>query len=270
MKTFKSLTALALAVIILSAGSSTYFSAGSLKAPKLLSVKNAYNGVLIKWKKVNNATSYKIYVKSSKSFKKAATVKNALSFTHKGTKSKKTYTYKIKAFGNNSSSAFSNAKSVYRVKTPTLTVKNTSKGVKSSWTKINGATRYTLLYKKSGSSKFKTAYSGKKRSFTDDNLFPGTKYTFKVKAKIKSKSSAYSKKTDMIFLEQPTLSAEELLDMKGIHLNWSKVQGADGYRIYRSFKYKNSYKKIADIKGVSSKYYLDESVKNSKLPTQIN
>lgn len=161
--------------------------------------------------------------------------------------------------------------SVSALKTPKLTVKNTSKGVKASWSKIKGAAKYTLLYKKYGAKKFKTAYRGKKRSFTDDNLASGTKYVFKVKAKSKKKSSAYSKTSAIVYLEQPTLQeAEELLDMKGIHLKWSKSKGADGYRIYRSLKYKNSYKKIAMIKGVSENSYLDETVKDTKRPTQIN
>lgn len=155
------------------------------------------------------------------------------------------------------------------VKTPKLTVKNTAKGVKASWSKVKGAKKYTLLYKKRGAKKYKTAYSGKKLSFTNDNLSPGAKYVFKVKAKTKTKSSAYSKKSEIMYLTRPSIQAEEYLDMKGIYVSWNKVKGASGYRIYRSLKYKTSYKKIATV-SATEKSYLDESVKDPKKPTQIN
>lgn len=153
---------------------------------------------------------------------------------------------------------------------PKITVKNSAKGVKISWKKIKGATKYVVKYKKSTAKKFKTAYSGKKLSYTDDNLSPGTKYTFKVKAMKNKVSGSYSKKASILYLDQPTLHAEELLDMKGITLTWSKVKGAKGYRIYRSLKSKNSYTKIATIANASTKYYLDTTVKDTKTPTQIN
>lgn len=153
---------------------------------------------------------------------------------------------------------------------PKLTVKNTSKGVKASWSKTKGAVKYNLLYKKEGAKKYIKAYSGKKTSFTKKKLNSGVKYLFKVKAKTKKKTSAYSAPSKIPFLKTPTLKeAEEKLDMKGIYLSWSKVKGADGYRIYRSLKYKNSYKKVATVEK-SVNVYLDETVKDEKNPTQIN
>lgn len=270
MKTFKSFTSLLLAIIITGSCFFAAFAAGALKAPKLTSVKNAYNGVCVKWNKVEGAESYKIYAKSSKSFKQVGSVKDTNIFIHKGTKSKRVYTYKVKAFNSESSSAFSNKKSVYRVKTPKLKISNASKGVKASWSKIKGATKYTLLYKKAGAKKFKTSYSGKKLKFTDDNLNSGSSYVFKVKAKIKKKSSAYSKASEITYLERPELrQAEELIDMNGIQLRWSAVKGADGYHIYRSLKYKNAYKRILSVNSAITAH-MDKTVKNEKNPTQIN
>ena len=155
-------------------------------------------------------------------------------------------------------------------KAPKLTLSNTSKGIKASWSKVKKATKYVLKYKKSSAKKYKTAYSGKKVKFTDDNLSPGVTYTFKVKAVAKKKSSAYSKAVKIIYLEKPQLSAEEQINMEGITLTWRKVKGAKGYRIYRSLKSQNSYKKIATIKNGSTKKYLDTTVKDKKIPTQIN
>lgn len=161
----------------------------------------------------------------------------------------------------------------FAVKTPaapSLTVKNSSNGIKASWKKVKGATKYVLKVKKSTSSKYRTSYSGKKTSFNDDNLSPGVKYDFKVKAVAGKKSGSYSKKASLTFLDKPTLEAEELLDMKGITLTWTKVKGAKGYRIYRTLRSKNSYSKIATITSGSTNYYLDTTVKDENNPTQIN
>lgn len=157
-----------------------------------------------------------------------------------------------------------------KIKAPKLTVKNSSKGVKISWAKRKGAVKYKLYYKKEGSSKYKKAYSGKMLKYTAAKLTSGVKYSFKIKVKTKKNTSAFSKPSEIVFLKQPKLSAEEKLDMAGIHLSWKKVKGAQGYRIYRSLKYKNSYKKITTLKGNSTLYYFDKSVKDKKTPTQIN
>ena len=129
-----------------------------------------------------------------------------------------------------------------------LTVTNTAKGVKVSWTKVKGASKYLVKYKLSTAKSYKNAYKGKKTSFTDDNLSPGKVYNFKVRVYKNKKWSAYTKAKSIMFLDRPELNAEELLDMEGITLEWHKVKGAKLYKIYRSVKSKNSFKKIAEVK----------------------
>ncbi len=129
-----------------------------------------------------------------------------------------------------------------------LTVKNTANGVKVSWKKVKGATKYVLKYKLSTAKSYKVAYKGKKTSFTDDNLSPGKIYSFKVKAYKNKKAGSYTKAKSVMFLDRPELNAEELVDMDGITLEWYKVKGAKIYKIYRSLKSANSFKKIAEVK----------------------
>ncbi|MCH5298545.1 MAG: Ig-like domain-containing protein [Ruminococcus sp.] len=133
-----------------------------------------------------------------------------------------------------------------------LTVANTAKGVKVSWNKVKGASKYLVKYKLSTAKSYKTAYKGKKTSFTDDNLAPGKVYSFKVRVYKNKKWSAYTKAKKIMFLDRPQLNAEELLDMDGITLEWDKGKGAKLYKIYRSLKSKNSYKKIAEVKASDS------------------
>ncbi len=167
-------------------------------------------------------------------------------------------------------SGFAVCSATGKPKAPKLTIKNSSKGVKASWSKKKGAVKYSLYYKKTVSSKYKKAYSGKKCKFTVTKLNSGVNYSFKIKAKFKKKTSSFSNPKTILYLKQPSLHVEEKLDMDGVHINWKKVKGAEGYKIYRSLKYKNSYKKIKTIKGGSKKYYFDKSVKSKKKPTQIN
>lgn len=129
-----------------------------------------------------------------------------------------------------------------------LTAVNSSKGIKVSWKKVKGATKYLVKYKLSTAKKYKKAYKGKNVSFTDDNLAPGSVYSFKVRAYKNKKWSAFTKPVSVMFLDRPELNAEELLDMDGITLEWYKVKGAKLYKIYRSLKSENSYKKIAEVK----------------------
>ena len=51
---------------------------------------------------------------------------------------------------------------------------------------------------------------------------------------------------------------------KGIQLNWKKGKNADGYYIYRSYKKKSGYKKIATITKAAKTAYLDKKAKKGK------
>lgn len=52
---------------------------------------------------------------------------------------------------------------------------------------------------------------------------------------------------------------------KGIQISWKKVSGANGYLIYRSYKQKTGFKKIAQIKKAGTRIYLDKKVKRGKM-----
>ncbi len=233
-------------------------------APKLLSVKNAAQGALIKWSAVKNADGYYVFRKTDKApFKVIATVK-ATSYTHKSAVSGTKHTYKIKAFNKKGRSLPSNQKSLLRVSVPTLKLSNTRFSVKASWTGVKKATCYVLLGKKKNAKKYTVLYRGKAKSFDHDNIASGAEYEFKVKAKIGKTDGAYSSVKSYIFLECPTIAAEELMDMDGITLTWGKIKNAKCYLIYRSLKNKNSFKRIAKTASTSYKDRDVESIKSYK------
>lgn len=143
-------------------------------------------------------------------------------------------------------------------KAPTLKAVNKKASIKLSWSKVKGAKSYTLMYKK-GSASYKKAYSGKKTSFSFKKPKASTTYTFKVKAK----GGKYSKAQKITFLKAPSFLADETVDMDGIRIAISKVKGATSYKIYRSIRYKNSFKKIATVKSTAKPLaYMDKNVKS--------
>ena len=78
---------------------------------------------------------------------------------------------------------------------PTITVKGLKKSVKITWKRVTGATGYVVEMKSGKKYKVvKTITKGKTVSYTQKKLKKGTKYTFRVKAMVKSGSKkVYSK-----------------------------------------------------------------------------
>lgn len=145
------------------------------------------------------------------------------------------------------------------VKKPTVKLSNTSKGIKVSWSKVKGASSYTVAFKMKGTASFKKAYSGSATKFTFTKAAAGKAYSFKVKAN----GGKYSKVKSITFLKRiTTFTAAEDLDMKGIVLKWAKVKGAKKYKIFRSVKSKNSYKRIATVSAKTLDYHDTNGLKS--------
>ncbi|MBQ0037935.1 MAG: bacterial Ig-like domain-containing protein [Clostridiales bacterium] len=122
---------------------------------------------------------------------------------------------------------------------PTISVSNTSTGIKVSWDKVTGATGYKL-YRRAGSTTgwtlVKTITDGS-TSYTNTGRTGGTKYQYKVCAIAQVNgetvnTGAYSSYKTIYRLAQPSISSITNTS-DGIKLTWGKVTGATGYKIYR-------------------------------------
>ena len=67
----------------------------TLALPKVKKLSNTASGVKLTWGKVNGAVRYRVFVKSGSTWKKLGDT-TATSFTHKGAKSGKQYTYTVR------------------------------------------------------------------------------------------------------------------------------------------------------------------------------
>lgn len=229
------------------------------------SVAATVTGIKISWSKVSGAAGYKVYRKVKGG--SWVTVKNAsastTSYTDTSAPSGKYLYYTVKAVNGSSASAY-DSRGINYLKTPEVSLKNTSSGVKVSWGKVNGATKY-YVYRKAGSAKsWSKIATTSGSSYTDKNVKSGTTYKYCIKAlnsSVQSKAGSTSYKT-IKFLSAPTLSSVSS-SKAGITVNWKSVTGASGYIVYRK-EGSGSYKKLATLSGKNTVKYVDKTARKGK------
>lgn len=201
-----------------------------------LSVKNQYDGVLLKWSSAENAEGYKI-IRTDK--KGEDTVLEAdygkTSYTDSSALSGETYTYRVLPLTAEGEGTCEKAVSITRLSNPKLVgAENTANGVKVSWEKTPGADRYTLYRKAEGDSKWTTVGTVKDTDAQlDKKAVSGVKCTYTVIARSGSYKSSYdSEGVSLNVLGTPVISNIKATN-SGIYLKWSEVSGAEGYEIYR-------------------------------------
>lgn len=109
--------------------------------------------------------------------------------------------------------------------------------LKVSWSKVKNADGYRVYVKENG--KWKTVGDTKSTSYVHKNLKTGKSYTYTVKAYKKTAKgtvwSSYNKKgiTGKTVLKAPKLRRVKRNSAKKATLTWNKVDGANGYVVYR-------------------------------------
>ena len=205
-----------------------------------------HNDIKLSWSKVADADGYYIYYKKSTSdtwsvaINTKATEYKFANLSDNTTYDFKVETYKIKnneILPGNSKNV--SCKTAINLSAPTtLTVKlenNTSASL--NWSKVSGAAKYKIYYRKSTSSDYtyKSITSGLSYKFS--GLASGTKYIFKI-IPCTNMSGSYvsddSYKTVSVTTKPNAVSnlKATLYGHDDINLSWSKVAGADGYYIY--------------------------------------
>ncbi|MBE5890634.1 MAG: fibronectin type III domain-containing protein [Lachnospiraceae bacterium] len=170
---------------------------------------------------------------------------------------------------------------VYRFKTPSLSMKKASKGFKLTWSKVTGAEHY-VLYRKTNSGSYKKikTLSSKTTSYTDTTATSSSaKYYYYVKATASEIIEDYE--GDVVYsfkfasaaspvAANKSVSAPKLKSVvntsSGVKLTWAKASGATSYVIYRKLS-SGEYKKIGTVNGNSTVTYTDKTAKNGKTYT---
>lgn len=238
-----------------------------IKTPSV-SVEATVTGVKISWSKVSGAAGYKVYRKVKGG--SWVTLKNVsastTSYTDTSAPSGKYLYYTVRGVNGSSASAY-DTRGINYLKTPTVSVKNTSSGIKVSWNKVSGATSYYVYRKAGNATSWSKIATTSGSSYTDKNVKSGTTYKYCIRAlnsSVQSKAGSTSYKT-IKFLSAPTLSSVSS-GKTGVTVNWKSVTGASGYIVYRKTG-SGSYSKLATVKGESNVSYLDENAQKGETYT---
>ncbi len=242
------------------AKSFTYFA-----SPEVV-VANNTSAITVTWDKIGGAKSYYVYRKGpgDKSWKKVSTVTKNI-YTDRDVKNGKYYSYTVKAYNGDIFSGYNtDGWKIKRLSAPKLkSIKNSTSGVTISWSKATGASKYIVMRKVRGSSKWEEIKTTKSTSFTDKTAKAGKIYTYTVKAGYSDYRSTYiADGLKIKRLSRPALSSVKSAK-KGITFKWKEVTGASGYLVYRKTG-SGDWEEIAKVTGASTISYVDKTAKKGK------
>lgn len=257
---------------------------------KLSRVYTGANGMILKWNEVPKATGYYVYVQQSdKTWKRIAQLNGGktTTYTDKTAKAGSSYVYTVVAVLKDSAGTVHRAgyiaadAAVYHT-TPVVTVANGAKGIGVTWTQDKAAVGYRV-FRKTGKGSWEVianvtaeSLAGKSTYLTDDGakLTCGTVYSYTVRAyygdvsKLSSAAldssnlwSHYVGKT-VTYLTAPVLKSTATTE-QGVKVQWTKVSGAAGYRIYRRAASSTKWTRLGDVSNGSTEVYVDSSKLNA-------
>ena len=155
-----------------------------LSTPKITKLQNTNKGVRVTIGKVKGAVRYRVFYNNGKKWIKLGDTKTT-TFMHKGVRSGKKYRYAVRCVskdGKKLQSDFNHTGWVITYvsapKPPKL--KNTSKGIQITFSRVAGATKYRIFRKKGNGSWVKLVDT-KSTSYTDKTAKKGVTYRYTIR-----------------------------------------------------------------------------------------
>ncbi len=244
-------------------GPKLYGKKTNVGVPKISSVINGADGIVLKWSAVKGADKYYVYRKTeNSSWKKVKTTKKSRTFTDETAKNGVKYTYTVKAVVGKKTSQYYAGEKITCISAPKLSsVKNNASSVKLTWGKVSSADGY-YIYRKGNTGSWKQIAKikgGKKVTYTDTNVSCSETYQYTVRAydgKVKGCYDNSGIKT--IFLTNPDELFAQSGEM-GISLKFNKIEAAKAYEIYRK-SLDGEWEKIASVMGKDNTNFVDLDV----------
>lgn len=144
------------------------------------------------------------------------------------------YIYTIQAIASDISSAKKEFPVITRLGTPVMgEIENVSDGVSFNWSAVSGATGYLVYRKTADESSWINCATTEDLSYVDKNVLSGVKYTYAVSAQNETGCGASAQNAlEVTYVKAPSgISAAAIAD--GIRVDWSTVNGAESYKVYR-------------------------------------
>jgi fibronectin type 3 domain-containing protein len=224
--------------------------------------------IKLSWKKVANATGYRVYIYKNNKWTKLANT-NKTTYTVKSLKSGTNYKLAVKAYSKTDdgtvwADSYKTVSAMTKLdKTSKITATTTESSVKLSWKKVTGATGYRVYQYNSKTGKYESIKTLTGTSYTVKKLKAGTTYKFAVKAYTKDDGSTIWASSSVSFktCTKPATPAPTATAGSGkATIKWSKVTGATGYVVYMQNS-EGEYEKIGSTKSTS---YTKKSLKKGK------
>ncbi|MGN0519042.1 MAG: leucine-rich repeat protein [Acutalibacteraceae bacterium] len=248
--------------------------------PKISKVAGiTYNTLKVTWGKVSDCDGYVIYrsLKADSGWSKVTTITNpdTVTYTDRITECGATYYYTIKAYWKTTSgnvySKYNKGVGGNTVPTATKITSVKSNGynsVKIAWSAISEASGYRIYRSETatgGWTKVADVTDGTTVSYKNSNLTTGKTYYYTVRTFVSvngEKIFGSYEKTGVAGTPIPTtpkISSASVKGAKQIALTWNKINGASGYRIYRSTSKSTGFATLAVIKDGATVTYTDET-----------
>ena len=226
----------------------------SLATPKISKAESVYGGVKLTWNKVNGAAKYRVYYKGRKGWTRMVDT-TSTSYIDKDVSSGRNYTYTVRcisADGKSFTSGYdSKGTTVKYIAAPEISkLENVNGGVKISWGKVSGATKYRVYYK--GSKGWTRMVDTTSTSYIDKDVSSGRNYTYTVRcitSDAKKFTSGYNPTGKSVkYVATPKISKVESV-YDGTKITWNRVAGAEKYRVY--YKDRTGWNRLVDTTGTS-------------------
>lgn len=235
--------------------------------------------IKVSWNAAEGAKYYRVYRKASGEKNYSMLVETAkLEYTDTKAKAGQTYTYTVKSYvsvGKERVYSDFDRKGVSAMAVPAIPIIKEAKsaGYNSasiSWSAVSGATNYKVYRKEAGEKNFTLVATTSKLTYTDTGLECGHTYVYTLKAYVvvngKQISSDYDRtgKSVMPVLAVPVLKQITGNNYESINVSWNRVDGAEGYLIYRK-EVGGSWERIAKFNGGTRTSYTDTTADSDKV-----
>jgi fibronectin type 3 domain-containing protein len=204
--------------------------------PTLVSVTNEVDGAMVKWNKVDGASSYKIYRWTGNgSWTQIGTAaKDNNTYTDFGVQSTGHYWYSVASVAKNDSAyrtELTGAMDTIFYGSPVAAIANKDGYVSVGWDTVDGIGTYQIMSSNKKWDDGTVLYTGADRSYVLNSPTSGTMYYFKVCSINGGIRVSGWRTLKTMYLERPRITAKSSPETKKVKLNWSKVEGASYYLI---------------------------------------
>ncbi len=241
---------------------------GSMDLIATTTSANTASGVKLTWSSTPQADYYYIYRKDedASSYEKVDYVDaSTLSYVDDSAEPGALYDYKIKLRTGSGFTEAGPVSTIIRLENPEISkVANYDKGIKVTWSEVEGASGYRIYRRTSADDKWEkidTIKDGETVAYKDTSVKAGKRYYYTIKAYHEDGYNSSKDSEGSFYYRLATPALEEITNKSyGMYIAWDDVPKASGYYIYRRSSEDKAYERIGQVEGRENTEYKDKSV----------